>query len=249
MTSNWLPKGTNPNTPYTDVPYCSSEQHLQTLLECIYKACDDHMWAFYVHRVAHIVCATPSAEIANKHLKTLLRRRTAIQLYHEGLRSEIYDPAEPNLPSVLTLDKTDAVYIHFKKWTLGRVQCIINSIENRMKARNAMLKLLQESLDTFDEIKKERAEQKARLELDRAIQEAMRAREREDIFLEPQLKILGPPPAPPARGTIGIVDLTGLLGKFSTEDDSASSTASSSTAVSEASSDDTWVQDKSDTAS
>jgi hypothetical protein len=217
MTSNGLPHGGNPNVRYTGLSYCSSEQHIETLLECIYKACNEQEWEWYIQFVAHILCSTHSAAIAASHLKTFLRGRTNVQLYHEGIRSEIYDPDDVNLPSVLTLDKTDPVVIHFKKWTLGRVRCLMGNAVKRKIARNAILKLLWVSFDIFDDIKKEREEQAAQLKKDLEAQEARRAQERQSYFKEQQPEPF-PEPPPPGRGMLGVIDLGSLLRKLSLEE-------------------------------
>jgi hypothetical protein len=64
-------------------------------------------------------------------------------------------------------------------------------------ARNAMLKLLWETFDIFDDIKKEREEQATQLKKDLEAHEARRAQERQAYFKEQQLE---PFPALPPLG-------------------------------------------------
>jgi hypothetical protein len=201
MSQQGKPSHLDPNVAYKGLTYTSSFEHLVKLAACIYELCSDQEWAWYIQFVAQILCRTPSAPIAVNRLKTFLSTRTHLQVAHEGIRCELFDSESINLPTVLTFDTSDPVFIHFKKWTLGRTQRM--TVVDRKRARGEMLLMLEKSLDLFDEIKAEKAAAKAK-----------RAKEAQKHFEPPTLMVVEEPP----RGTIGVVDLTKLLDALSIED-------------------------------
>lgn len=64
------------------------------------------------------------------------------------------DPTR-NLPSVLTMDLSDPVFLQYKTWITNR--CFLMTSLHRIAARGEFVTLLREAFDTFDYINEDEA--------------------------------------------------------------------------------------------